>query len=358
MKTPEERLNLHLSRSNSGINTKLYLNMRMYGRDNYSVEPLELGVTEDKLSERERFWIEELGTYTNGLNGNKGEERNREVQEYNVELIKQVEDYLNKEENRYRIFGSKDISTNLGIPRDQVRRVVKVLYNKGRVSTEFIKGSMGRYGYILPYSGVDDTVMNMSKLKMFVDSVRGKLSVNDIITKTGIKREIVINMLRRKRHYKLLLVYISEEELNNALEYYGYKLVEKRNEDWYKERGLRTKIVRDLWLNTYYTRDEIKELTGENTNYIGKVVKQLEGKVRDEVIRGRDLVEFNNRLRTDYDVKGEKYTELLRDIENTGLTLKYIAENHNLDYERFRGVLRTAWSQNSIKEVRVRKQKG
>ena len=46
---------------------KLYSALREYGKENFSIKEIET-VSNDKRFEREKFWIEKLGTYENGYN--------------------------------------------------------------------------------------------------------------------------------------------------------------------------------------------------------------------------------------------------------------------------------------------------
>ena len=72
-KTIEERFQSHLRESDYfRKNTYLYKAIRKYGKNNFSIKPLETQVEETKLDERERYWIETLNPQYNLTKGGEG----------------------------------------------------------------------------------------------------------------------------------------------------------------------------------------------------------------------------------------------------------------------------------------------
>lgn len=73
--TPEERFQEHCKDSKKRKYEKrpLYSAMNKYGIENFKIEELEYIEDDSKLSEREIYWINELGTYgSKGYNASKG----------------------------------------------------------------------------------------------------------------------------------------------------------------------------------------------------------------------------------------------------------------------------------------------
>lgn len=64
----QKRHHEHLYRDNSYIDKAL----RKYGEDNFIIEVLEDNIPKDLLDEKEEFYIQKYGTYTNGYNLTKG----------------------------------------------------------------------------------------------------------------------------------------------------------------------------------------------------------------------------------------------------------------------------------------------
>ena len=62
------------SKKEDDIRKPLYMAMRKYGRDNFSFTIIE-ECPEDKLKEREIYWIEKLDTFHNGYNATPGGDR-------------------------------------------------------------------------------------------------------------------------------------------------------------------------------------------------------------------------------------------------------------------------------------------
>lgn len=71
-RTLKIRFNEHKSRVNEQ-NSHLYLAMRKYGIEHFSIEPLEK-CENSLLNEREQYWIEKLDTYNKGYNETLGGE--------------------------------------------------------------------------------------------------------------------------------------------------------------------------------------------------------------------------------------------------------------------------------------------
>ena len=75
IKSLDERFKRHLlvCRLGNHNNIKLYNAIRKYGKENFQIEEIEK-TSQDKLDERERFWIKKLDTFNNGYNSTLGGE--------------------------------------------------------------------------------------------------------------------------------------------------------------------------------------------------------------------------------------------------------------------------------------------
>lgn len=72
----QERFKDHIKNSRY-FDNHLYLAMRKYGIDAFYIEPLEENVEDEKLNEREIFWIEKFDSYNKGYNMTIGGEGNK-----------------------------------------------------------------------------------------------------------------------------------------------------------------------------------------------------------------------------------------------------------------------------------------
>ncbi len=70
----------HIQESKTFSERPLYRAMNKYGLDNFNVKVLE-ETTEDKLSEREIYWIEHFNSYNRGYNATTGGESNKNIRE-------------------------------------------------------------------------------------------------------------------------------------------------------------------------------------------------------------------------------------------------------------------------------------
>lgn len=349
--TPEHRLKVHIANSKRGISTKLYKDMNMYGDENFKVSTLEEDIEDYNLNAREQHWIRILDTYNKGLNGNKGENRRVELVTINTELKEKVREYLSESSNKSRIIGFGELSDEFGITKTSMSMLVRELHKEDELNHEYIRKCLEVYGYILPYSKIDPEVLDMNKIKKVSEMLMKRESGIKISKESGVKKGIVSNILRGKRHYKMLAMYLGEKELDKALDYYGYALEDKKDDKWYKSRTLRKREVRDLWLNTYYTRKEIEGMTGEDRNYVGKVVKEAEIELREDVRIKRSYILFLEKLGTGITLTEGRFQDLMGDISNPDESLVRIANKYGLDYEKLRWVLRTKWVKTTIPEV-------
>ena len=64
----------------------LYNAMRKYGLNNFSFEVLE-EVSEDKLNDREKYWINYYNSYENGYNNTRGGESGQKISQNEIDLI-------------------------------------------------------------------------------------------------------------------------------------------------------------------------------------------------------------------------------------------------------------------------------
>ena len=70
----------HIQESKTFSERPLYRAMNKYGLDNFNIKILE-ETTEDKLAEREIYWIEHLNSYNRGYNATTGGESNKNIRE-------------------------------------------------------------------------------------------------------------------------------------------------------------------------------------------------------------------------------------------------------------------------------------
>lgn len=70
----------HIQESKTFSERPLYRAINKYGLDNFNIKVLE-ETTEDKLSEREIYWIEHFNSYNRGYNATTGGESNKNIRE-------------------------------------------------------------------------------------------------------------------------------------------------------------------------------------------------------------------------------------------------------------------------------------
>lgn len=119
--------------------TKFYRAMRKYGEDNFFIELLET-VSNDKLDERERYWIKEYDSYYSGYNSTLGGNGTPRI-DYNL-IIQEWEQGKSV----------KQISDILKLDRTTVSRILKTVFN---ISPDDIK----QRGYQLLYSLTPDFIL-------------------------------------------------------------------------------------------------------------------------------------------------------------------------------------------------------
>jgi len=73
-KTKEERFQKHKYNSSYNSKTYLYRAMRKYSVENFIIEEVESQIENEKLNEREQFWIEKLNPKYNMTSGGDGGE--------------------------------------------------------------------------------------------------------------------------------------------------------------------------------------------------------------------------------------------------------------------------------------------
>lgn len=109
----------------------IYVAMRKYGIENFQIEQLE-EVPNEKLNEREKFWIEYYSSFKNGYNATLGGDGKPFL---NYDLI--VETYKN-------IGNIKDTAIMLGISTDSVHSVLKLKKENIRTQQEIICEKFGK----------------------------------------------------------------------------------------------------------------------------------------------------------------------------------------------------------------------
>ena len=71
-KTKDERLKRHFYNASYGLETYLYRAIRKYGKDNFVVEELETNISQNKVDEREIYYISFLNPKYNMTSGGDG----------------------------------------------------------------------------------------------------------------------------------------------------------------------------------------------------------------------------------------------------------------------------------------------
>lgn len=71
-KTKDERLKRHFYNASYGLETYLYRAIRKYGKDNFIVEELETNISQNKVDEREIYYISILNPKYNMTSGGDG----------------------------------------------------------------------------------------------------------------------------------------------------------------------------------------------------------------------------------------------------------------------------------------------
>jgi group I intron endonuclease len=99
-----KRINAHKCASKKGVSHILHNSVRKYGWDAHVLEIIET-IEDDKLNERETFWIEELKTYCyeneSGMNMTKGGDGQRSTWMHKIELRKYFSDRFSGEGNPF-----------------------------------------------------------------------------------------------------------------------------------------------------------------------------------------------------------------------------------------------------------------
>ena len=102
-KPKEVRLQEHFYNSSYNSQTHLHRAMRKYGCSNFSIEEVESQVMEEKLDEREIFWIENLNPKYNMTSGGDGGKTH-----HSPNFIKAMKEYHSKKpREEYATYGMK-----------------------------------------------------------------------------------------------------------------------------------------------------------------------------------------------------------------------------------------------------------
>lgn len=114
--TLEERFEEHLrdSKTKSREKRPLYAAIKKYGEKHFSIRALEENIDPEILSEREIFWIRELGTFTDGYNATIGGDGN---QLYDYKIIRDL---------LLSGLSVREVSNKVGCSMNTVRRVRKI----------------------------------------------------------------------------------------------------------------------------------------------------------------------------------------------------------------------------------------
>lgn len=124
--TIQDRFKEHLKDSRKQLDRPLYRAINKYGEENFIIEEIE-ECSLDIVNEREIYWIDKLGTYSNGYNATLGGE-GRPLIDYS--LIYDL--YVNKKMTLI------DIRRQTG---HDVKRISKILQAKGITQEEIIQRS-------------------------------------------------------------------------------------------------------------------------------------------------------------------------------------------------------------------------
>lgn len=102
-KSKEERIKKHFYNSSYGKETHLYNAIRKYGCDNFIIEEIEAKIPEEKLDEREMFWINKLNPKYNMTSGGEGGNTS-----LSPNFIKSMQKYHSKKpKEEYATYGMK-----------------------------------------------------------------------------------------------------------------------------------------------------------------------------------------------------------------------------------------------------------
>jgi group I intron endonuclease len=103
IKTKEERFQKHKYDASYGSKTYLHRAMRKYGFDNFIVEEIENEIPEDKLDEKEIFWIKNLNPKYNMTIGGEGAKTH-----HSPNFIQSMKEYHSKKpKEEYATYGMK-----------------------------------------------------------------------------------------------------------------------------------------------------------------------------------------------------------------------------------------------------------
>ena len=103
IKPKEKRLQKHFYSANYNSQTYLHKAMRKYGCSNFSIEEVETQVPEEKLNEREIFWIGNLNPEYNMTSGGDGGKT-----QHSPNFIKAMKEYHSKKpREEYATYGMK-----------------------------------------------------------------------------------------------------------------------------------------------------------------------------------------------------------------------------------------------------------
>lgn len=175
----EERFKEHCKDSQKERCEKrpLYDAMNKYGVENFIVEELEQVEDENLLSEREVFWINELGTYgSNGYNASKGGDG---AILYDYKEIIQLANLG---------YTSNQIENKVGCCKSTIYKILKAHNCKLRKSNCKLIAQYDMAGnYIQTFFSAQDAISNMKELSEIIQElVDSSNSMNQIDSKTAI----------------------------------------------------------------------------------------------------------------------------------------------------------------------------
>lgn len=91
----------------------LYNAMLKYGIENFDIRPLEINIPEEKIDEREQFWISHLNTFYSGYNATLGGDGGSRIDRFKV---KELYD---------KGYNNSEIASIMGHERSNISKIIK-----------------------------------------------------------------------------------------------------------------------------------------------------------------------------------------------------------------------------------------
>lgn len=217
----EERWKKHcyeaLTPSNANYNTLLNKAIRKYGKNNFSVKILETNITDDKINEREQYWIEYYKTYyldnNHGYNMTRGGEGTIKIKIDDQQLLDCWKQGLSTPEISKKFNCDRQIIRKrllaLGITSEELvirrgehysKNFVFERYDADKILSEWQEGYS--LGYIANENDLDYRTIKRILLRCGIPEI-------DFLRKSIYKN----NPMRNAKHRKVVLQYDLENNL-------------------------------------------------------------------------------------------------------------------------------------------------